>query len=238
MGLRAGRQSRFCGCGTLVESGGKQFILTAAHCAEALSTWPKIDLGLGEYVHSFNFPNESPAITLKGKEFGEWGPDLAYLPIPAAAVADLRARKVFCNLDRSERAMLLENPDTHLGLWAVVGAPALTSSLDQHHLQLSQTAFFVQIAKTYRRNRYDYLDMALPVGRQGIPPSFAGVSGGGLWQIDILRDPDGQWFSKDAPHLEGVAYYENHDQQSFVVRCHGRRSIYGRGLAAVRAVSI
>ena len=36
IGVRNGGQAAHCGSGTLVQSGGQHFILTAAHCAEAI----------------------------------------------------------------------------------------------------------------------------------------------------------------------------------------------------------
>jgi hypothetical protein len=60
-----------------------------------------------------------------------------------------------------------------------------------------------------------------------IPQSFGGVSGGGLWQIPLIKSLEGNIEPKEYI-LSGVVFYETGREGLYQsVRCHGRTSIYG-----------
>ena len=83
---------------------------------------------------------------------------------------------------------------------------------------------------------HDYF--AFPVeyeqGSSMLPKSFKGMSGGGLWQVPLTRDPRGQ-ITHEAPLLSGVVFYEEQTQASFNIKCHGRQSVYQVAYEALRS---
>lgn len=70
---------RLIGSGTLVTSGGRHYVLTAAHVWDAAKTFPMIGLTLtSAYLSWFAIPRENLfARVIQGATFGEFGPDLA-----------------------------------------------------------------------------------------------------------------------------------------------------------------
>ena len=83
---------------------------------------------------------------------------------------------------------------------------------------------------------HDYF--AFPVeyeqGSSMLPKSFRGMSGGGLWQVPLTRDPRGE-ITHEAPLLSGVVFYEEQTQASFNIKCHGRQSVYRVAYEALRS---
>jgi hypothetical protein len=229
------------GSGTLVKAHGEYFVLTAAHCisekslarCRKIAGFRQIGLVIEKGAHRFTMPIVHQPIVLAGPESAPYGPDLAFLPIPPPLVGTLQARKMFYNLDKPREELLSAKPDLDLGLWAFVGTPASASSLDGSPIILGQTVFFQMPTRQYEKGDFDYLEIGLSREDPVCPPSFAGVSGGGVFRIDITGDAKGPWDFGDAPILEGCAFYEKYRERFLFVRCHGRQSIYQHGLAAI-----
>ena len=131
--------------------------------------------------------------------------------------------------------MVAAAPDAERGLWAVVGAPAETSDLaNPSDLEFAQTVHWLGVDRQHEREGFDYVDLGIPMGAPGRLRSYGGVSGGGLWQIDVLRRPDGTWGWLAPPKLEGCAFYQTAPDHDLVfIRCHGRKSIYEHGLSVL-----
>jgi len=74
---------------------------------------------------------------------------------------------------------------------------------------------------------HDYFAFPVSYGcRSVVPISFAGMSGGGLWQVPLVRDAQGHLRSK-TPLLSGVVFYQEPTSKSRCgVKCHGRSSVY------------
>lgn len=74
---------------------------------------------------------------------------------------------------------------------------------------------------------HDYF--TFPVGcseRSVAPRSFGGMSGGGLWQVPVVRDAQGQ-IEHDIPLLSGVVFYQVPTTDAYCgVKSHGRKSVY------------
>ena len=86
-------------------------------------------------------------------------------------------------------------------------------------------------------SRFDYIDLGLDATAAGALETYGGMSGSGVWRVRLLCNQSGQlvWRPNELS-LEGVAFYESPvaDGHMFI-RCHGRKSLYGKGLAAVVA---
>jgi hypothetical protein len=76
------------------------------------------------------------------------------------------------------------------------------------------------------RGNHDYFDIRFRV-RPDLPENFQGMSGGGLWQIELVAGAiEGQVAPRQMP-LSGMAFYQGPVEDSHsCVRCHGRRSLY------------
>jgi hypothetical protein len=76
-------------------------------------------------------------------------------------------------------------------------------------------------------NEFDYFDFDVFYNeRTQSPHSFGGVSGGGLWQVLIAQDENGQVLLKETI-LSGVAFYQSPlVDKKRIIKCHGRQSIY------------
>ena len=89
----------------------------------------------------------------------------------------------------------------------------------------------MSVHQLHNRDGFDYLDIGVSKEIEDQPPSFGGISGGGLWQIDIGQKEDGTWTEVGFPKLEGVAYWGDWSGDKYTyIRCHGRKSIYEHGL--------
>jgi len=88
-----------------------------------------------------------------------------------------------------------------------MGTPAESAQLTDTHAALKITGYLSSIHDVYSRDNFDYLDVGADLSMPDIPPSFEGVSGGGLWQILIKKTTTGQfrWDHSDI-NLEGVAF--------------------------------
>jgi hypothetical protein len=88
-------------------------------------------------------------------------------------------------------------------------------------------AFFSGIHKTHQRNGYDYLDAGAKLELPGVPSSFGGLSGAGLWQVSLSMTRSGKISWDEKLHFRGVAFWQSPvNEGRRVIRCHGPRSIY------------
>jgi hypothetical protein len=71
----------------------------------------------------------------------------------------------------------------------------------------------------------DYFDAEARFRSPTDAQSFGGVSGGGLWKVQIYGDPSSDKIASTAI-LEGVAFYaSNVSDGTGTIRCHGPKSI-------------
>jgi hypothetical protein len=75
------------------------------------------------------------------------------------------------------------------------------------------------------RGEYDYFDVGVDTSDPGMPKTFGGVSGGGLWKVRAYCSCSAgriDWVRS----LEGVAFYElDADNDRRIIRCHGLKSV-------------
>jgi hypothetical protein len=228
----AGQPSlKLCGSGTLVSADGAHGILTAAHVwTKQLHSFDRIALTLKERdFHEFLIDTSFlKAHTVGPSDDEAWGPDICFLRIPTSAVGTIKAFRTFYNLSKRREFALKHEVNSNAGLWVLMGIPATESSFTPVQARLKFFGAISTIESSHQRGDFDYLDLGINLSKNP-PPSFGGMSGGGLWQIDIERrqSMDGTWSWSAAGALEGVAFYQSipADGRRFI-RCHGRRSIY------------
>jgi len=236
LGLNSDRDDdvpKFIGSATLVTAAQAHYILTAAHVWNELCKFDRVGLAMSEYESRFSLERKSLAPTvLRGPTPGQWGPDLAFLRIPPSIVGTISAHKAFCNLSKQKEA----DPalDHNLGVWAFVGAPAVDSHLEPPTIALQCGVFFSGVDAIYDLDGYDYFDVGIDLeSAPQFRKSFGGVSGGGLWHLILTRTSGGSGLSF-ARSFEGVAFYQSPEKEGRrFIRCHGRKSIFNAGLAAL-----
>lgn len=223
------------GSGTLVELAGRHYVLTADHVWKGTDGWNQVGLAIADEGMPLAIPRD--AITpkrLRGTSYSEWGPDLAMFEIPVPLVGTIKARKSFLNLARRQ-AMLSEHPPkTKKTVWAVMGLVLQSSSVglvpekETALANIRAEAFFGVTCDEQVRDGYDYLTLSAKTTLPGVPSSFAGVSGGGLWQIGLTMKA-GAVVSRGEHHFRGVAFWEQPQGDNILaIRCHGPRSIFDR----------
>jgi hypothetical protein len=228
----------YCGSGTFVLANGSPCLLVVAHVWELLQAYKWIFLTLdaaSTNVGRRPLAIEREVITprfVTAKPDEGWrieGPDLALLRIPDLHANRARLQKAFYDLDKRRAEALSSKVRDQDGLWAVLGATAEQAKLDEG--VMNTTAFGSRVIRKESRDGFDYLDHLIKrEGRPWLPQSYGGISGAGLWRVDLRHSPDG--VKCLGVSLEGVAYYQDFDETGLTgfLRCHGRESIYGRAM--------
>lgn len=229
------------GSGTLVQINDVHYILTAAHVWHVARDFNKIHFVLTTRTPSaFAIPSEHiSANELWDDQASEWGPDLALLKIAPHYASTIMAHKSFLNLSQQKTILAEHPPKTDRGLWAIMGMEGEACAV-HHHPEIRTTtanvicqAFLSTINQTHVHQGYDYLDIGAALTLSGVPSSFGGVSGGGLWQIDLSKDKSGiiSWNGKR--YFRGVAFWESPSSDGRrVIRTHGPQSIFEKAWMA------
>jgi hypothetical protein len=145
----------------------------------------------------------------------------------------LAAKKTFYNLDRRRDQMLHTPLDLNDGVWFVHGF------VDERTVEEPARDGYGLIKGFYNLSgagcpepsvvigEHDYFAFPVSYGRRSVAPkSFGGMSGGGLWQVPIGRNAQGELKHK-LPLLSGVVFYQEPTTEArCAVRCHGRLSVY------------
>jgi hypothetical protein len=214
---------KFAGTGTLVVAGNYYGILTAAHVWEVLEATAKVAITMTDKInHRYAIDVKSiNAIALErsATEWDEHGPDLAFLHIPNEFVGEIEACHVFEDLER---------PPQKLGVdafeyWMVMGTPAELGIFTDIHASVEING--CNVDPRYVPGTPDFYDFELDVHGHGIPKSYGGFSGGGLWRLLVFSSPltgKVDW----AYRLKGVMFWEFEPVNNRrVIRCHGHETI-------------
>ncbi|MFZ3368352.1 MAG: hypothetical protein WA239_14660 [Candidatus Sulfotelmatobacter sp.] len=212
------------GTGTLVVIANRYYILTAAHVWERLESALRFGISLIENRdHKMWIDPKTIAPTLvkpPDSRWNEWGPDVALLNIPEVIVGGIKAHRVFEDLTTPGK--MLNAPTVEF--WAVMGTPKELGTFTPHHAEVQIAAFFGN-PKYQRRGEHDYYDLEVNTTSPGMPKSFQGVSGGGLWRILAYISEETKkvdW----VPRLKGVAFFELAAVgDNVTIRCHGPKSL-------------
>jgi hypothetical protein len=225
-GSREGEVLDLGGTGTLVSMANSHFILTAAHVwEERLKSARDIGITLKEDIdHCCRISVEAvrPCALLRPREWNEWGPDLVFLKIPENHVGGIEAFRSFYRLDTERAGIQADGIEVRI----LMGAPRASGKFTPTHADLEINGMFVDVnAQPYDKGEFDYIDLREDVRLPGVPQTFGGVSGGGLWRVQIFESSetakiDWSW------SLVGVAFHQSEMVDSHrTIRCHGARSI-------------
>jgi len=221
-----GERLAFCGSGILVRDSSSHYLLTAAHVWEdRLSHAEDIGVTVQEGIdHCFRVHRDSLAAlgpVRPGTE-PERGPDLVFLRLPEERVGGIEAFRSFYNLDRERPGIKVAGAGTRL----LIGAPKELGEFTETHATVCISGLFTEVRSApYVIGDYDYIDLDVDLSMAGVPQNFGGVSGSGLWSVDLFESPEpGRigWSFR----LEGVAFYQFGVVDGHrTIRCHGPRSI-------------
>jgi hypothetical protein len=222
----SGEDLHFTGTGTLVTVGKSHYILTAAHVWEdGLKSSDRVGITLKEGI-DHRCAIDTMALSPYGPPLlpkrSEWGPDLVFLRIPEIHLGGINAFKTFYSLDKDRPKVKSDGIETRV----LMGAPAEFEKRTPKHSELNINGFFVEFgAPPFVRGDFDYVELKEAVNHPGIPKHFGGVSGGGLWLVQIFESPE--TLQIDWLHfLEGVAFYQlGIGAPITTIRCHAQESI-------------
>lgn len=242
------QNARLGGSGTLVQIGDSYGILTAYHVLEYLRGDKTIGLILANTIKPFRHRVEVRSDTMSWVKIAcpgneSEGPDLAILLLSSVDVVRLKVQKTFYNLPKREW-LLHTPPALDVGIWFLCGFADEATSERQPERGPGRIKVFEGacgdgwVENEYRVGDFDYLDFEVAYGAiNGPPQSFGGFSGGGLWQVPMMRTPNGELKAKELL-LSGVAFYQNPPTGNRrVIKCHGRDGIYTHTIQSVRTAS-
>jgi hypothetical protein len=216
---------KLAGSGSFVFVGGSHYILTAAHVWEKVLKFAvKIGIVLPDNIkHSYLIDVDAiTTTTLKPKSsvWTEWGPDLALLRIPPERLGGIKAFHVFEYLESPPRPL----PVKSCKCWVVMGSPGELGTFTKKYAEVPITGRFVD-PKPRRRAKYDYFDFNLDSTSPGLPKSWGGLSGGGLWRVLVYCSPETgkiDWLQC----LTGVPFWEFPVKRRYrVIRAHGPKGL-------------
>ena len=163
----------------------------------------------------------------------EWGPDIAFLGLAAPFVSTIEARKSFLNLIQQKESLASCPPAIENGLWAVTGMVGEFSEARPHpetgtiEGHAHGEALFSFVQQSHERDGYDYFDVGANLELPGVPSSFGGVSGGGLWDVHLSMAKSGTISWDGKRYFRGVAFWETEKSGSQrIIRCHGSKSVF------------
>lgn len=218
------RNVHLVGSGTLVSLNKAHYILTAAHVwSGGLHEFQSTGLTLKEDVdHCFPIPNGAiEACEMPETKFDEWGPDIALLRIPEAMVGSIEAYRVFYNLDKEHNR--IENG--YLGARILVGTPGVLAKGVGEVQVVEMRGMYLSVdSKFYDHDESDLIDFEMDTTLPQAIKDFRGVSGGGLWDVQISPTGNGKFDSTET--LVGVAFRQLGLKKNVqTVRCHGPKTI-------------
>lgn len=234
------RDAHLLGSGVLVSTGTKKAIATADHVVGVLPTDGRVGLILGRTTQPHTIDVSAMASVRIGRgHIASAGPDLATLILAPNIAASLSAKKSFFNLDTRRERMLNDPPDLRDGAWFSNGFLQEGTKVMPDPVEDGLTKYFYNFTgvggpdSVDVADGFDYFDF--PVnhhGRAVAPVDWGGMSGGGIWQVQLKRN--GDRLTHLAPVLAGIAFYQHPTSETVCgIRAHGRRSIYDNLVRAI-----
>jgi hypothetical protein len=223
---KEGERLQLAGTGTLVAAGKAHFILTANHVwEEVLKAASKMGITLTDRIDHHFFIDINTIIPVgppKQNDWSEWGPDLVFLRVPSEYLGTINAYRSFYDPAVDGRNTLAVD---HLQTRVLMGTPEALGRFTPTHAAVEINGYFMPAEFYQTRGDFDYYDFEIDTSPDDIPGSFAGVSGGGLWQVLIYSSQTTgriDWLRT----LEGLAFYQfPSDNSRRTIRCHGPQSI-------------
>ena len=228
------------GSGTLIQVAGRYAILTAEHVVRELPKTGRLGLLLQPSRHDFTIDtNGLRYVSIARGDIDSEGPDLGAVILSSETASSIGAIKQFWNLTSHRDAMLQNPPILNSGFWIANGFPDTEKAIEADTEDGSRVMRYMNFngvggpREPWVVGDHDYYSFpVVPHDLYGIPRDFGGMSGGGLWQVEIRR-PSGGEFSVVRKHLSGVVFYQVRTAEDVALICHGRKSVYDFALDAI-----
>ena len=161
-------------------------------------------------------------------EYSDLGPDLAVIELPSSLpqLGTIAARASAAHLGpnhRKKTAQAFVNAD----IVAVAGHPHAYARIEGEvrigeHLTATNAS---GKCRAFEQDGWDYVEC--PMTGSWLPPNFKGVSGGGIWVVQLDIDEETEEPSVRNSRLAGIVFYESErDEKGGALRGHGPGSIY------------
>jgi hypothetical protein len=217
------------GSGTLVSIGAIRAVLTAHHVVSILPTTGRLGLILGPTLQQNTVDTQGLTyLKIARGTIDSDGPDLGAIVFAPSIASSIAAQKTFYNLQLRRNQMLSTPPDLHDGFWFVNGFIDEMTVKERGRDGYELIKGFYNLSgaggpeETTMVDEHDYFAFPVSYDRQSwTPKSFGGMSGGGLWQVPLMRDAEGKIRHK-TPLLSGIVFYQEvTTETSCNIKCHG-----------------
>jgi hypothetical protein len=227
------------GSGTFVRIGSLHGVLTAAHVLENLPTYGTVGVVLQaqtpqEFQRQTIIMEHTQRVAISNNEFGEYGPDLAFLRLVDADIGWLKAKISFYNLMKRRDDVLAGKRPSKSHADVITGAIHEFTKDAPPQLPRTRKKVFALIFCSARQTAVRYMDDRQltyfePVNDPGfpMPTSFEGTSGGAIWCFYVAeKDNKPEVIER---WLIGVPFFQSPGADGkYSITCHGERDIYGR----------
>lgn len=230
------RADRPCaGSGTLTTVNSAKGILTAAHVVEELSSLPSVGV-----VRFTGPPKQAMTISIDhirviscgNQDWLQEGPDLAFMILPSQDVSALEAFGcVFLDLVSRRVQLAQGNVEGEFYLLAgMVGEMTSSEVVSEGTARVVSGGLvdFVNVGPHVFRGPFDYVDCESVPDAAFLPPeSYAGMSGGGLFVVEVETAQD---LTKSVSRISpvGVNYWQSSlSEGKRTITCHYVNSVYG-----------
>jgi len=223
------------GTGTLIKVGKNHGILTAQHVLKALPKEGRLGLIMSRSANreTVNISGITYIDIARGTNDQD-GPDLALVLLSPSIASTIAARKNFYDLNIHREKALINPPDLQYGVWCNIGfidEKTIEKPGEKGYTKIK--VFFMQAGfggpekEPYSKDGFDYISLPVTYNSSpDIPINFGGISGGGVWQVQLIRGTDNEMTIGELL-LSGVVFYQEalaNDRRNLI--CHYRKSVY------------
>jgi hypothetical protein len=216
----------FAGSGTFIREKDRYFVLTARHVWQLkLKDSDGVGVVLRE-VDDHRYFIETNAIVPYGPKqpliWNGLGPDIVALEIPPNRVGTIKAMRGFYEMDGGLKAMVTSDRNE---AYLLMGTPSVLGSYTSQHASVRVLGMWDGKPVPFTEGDWDYVDFSAAIRPPTPTNTFGGVSGGGLWRVQIYPHPEKEEVASNVV-LEGVAFFELGTYAGKgIIRCHGVNSI-------------
>jgi hypothetical protein len=226
------------GSGTLVTIGSLHGVLTAAHVLDALPKKGAVGIVTfvdrpSDFQKQIVMMENTEEVVMRGKDFGQIGPDLGFLRLPEESLGWLKAKNSFYNLPKHRADVLAHKEPTASHVDSLTGIiheftkDAPTGRPSERRKEFTVIFCGARLAALRYPANYE-LYYYEPTNDPGftLPKSFQGTSGGAVWRF-YVAEKNGSVDVVDR-RLIAVPFYESLSSNGKrEITCHGPKGIYG-----------
>ena len=145
------------------------------------------------------------------------GPDIGWIPLSGEEVERIESLAAIIYNRQKRRKAIFGDP---CHVYVIFGFVDASSSLQDNYITAHGMLTRQSNAAPPDEDGWDYAEYAITYGDDWIPKSHAGVSGSGVWRIDLSMDGKGD----KAATLQGVVYAEGPSDDRKLI-AHGEKSL-------------